>query len=250
MIKNQIEKFYGQYGQDSVIKQFFDEKKIPNGTFVDIGASEGKRLSNTLLLEENGWTGICVEAHPSYIDILKANRPNSTCYSVAVGDRDGVETPISLNYRASLTTLDLSLEQEFQSGYKGYYGSREKFEINGFLNGMHVVEMRTIDSILVENKSKFPKIDLLCIDIDGSEKYAFKGLTLEKWNPEILILEHSVIGHDKTDSYASKSGYKVAKRIGADTFYVKTDDDVNLLNSLSVIGVQDEESIEHIAGLE
>ena len=84
-MKNKIEKYYGQYGQDSIIKQFFDQKNINNGVFVDIGASEGKRLSNTLLLEEYGWTGICVEAHPSYFDILKSNRPNSICYSAAAG---------------------------------------------------------------------------------------------------------------------------------------------------------------------
>ena len=45
------EKYYGQYGQDSIIKQFFNLKGIDQGTFVDIGTSEGKRFSNTLLLE-------------------------------------------------------------------------------------------------------------------------------------------------------------------------------------------------------
>ena len=58
------EKYYGQYGQDSIIKQFFNLKGIDQGTFVDIGASEGKRFSNTLLLENSGWHGVCVEAHP------------------------------------------------------------------------------------------------------------------------------------------------------------------------------------------
>ena len=94
-MENKVEKYYGQYGQDSIMKQFFDRKNINKGVFVDIGASEGKRLSNTLLLEENGWTGICVEAHPSYFDVLKANRPNSICYSAAAGDRDKIKTPIT-----------------------------------------------------------------------------------------------------------------------------------------------------------
>ena len=248
-MKNKIEKYYGQYGQDSIIKQFFDQKNINNGVFVDIGASEGKRLSNTLLLEEYGWTGICVEAHPSYFDILKSNRPNSICYSAAAGDRDKIKTPISLNYRASLTTLDLNLENTGQFHGK-YYGTRNIKEINGFLNGMHEVEMRTIDSIIDENKLKFTKINLICIDIDGSEKYAFQGLTLGKYSPEILILEHSIIGITAVNSYAAAAGYIPAMTVGSDIIYTRTQEDKNLLNSLSIQGDQDMKSMVHVAGLE
>ena len=248
-MENKVEKYYGQYGQDSIMKQFFDRKNINKGVFVDIGASEGKRLSNTLLLEENGWTGICVEAHPSYFDVLKANRPNSICYSAAAGDRDKVKTPISLNYRASLTTLDLSLEGTGQFHGK-YYGSRSVKEINGFLNGMHEVEMRTIDSIIDENQSSFNKINLICIDIDGSEKYAFQGLTLDKYSPEILILEHTIIGKQAVNSYAANSGYIPAMTVGSDIIFTKTEEDKDLLNSLSVQGEQDRYSMVHIAGLE
>ena len=248
-MENKIKKYYGQYGQDTIIKQFFDHKNINNGIFVDIGASEGKRLSNTLLLEEYGWTGICVEAHPSYFNILKSNRPNSICYSVAVGNHDKVKTPISLNYRASLTTLDLSLENTSQFRGK-YYGSRDIKEINGFLNGIHEVEMRTIDSIIDENKYKFPKINLICIDIDGSEKYAFQGLTLDKYSPEILILEHTIIGIATVNAYARGSGYIPAMTVGSDIIYTKTEEDVTLLNRLSVQGEQDMKSMIHVAGLE
>ena len=244
-----MEKYYSQHGQDSIIKQFFEAKGIKKGTFVDVGASDGKRFSNTLLLENSGWGGICVEAHPSYYDLLKENRPNSICYSAAAGGKDKTKTPISLNYRASLTTLDLSLENEYQTHYSEYYGDRNKKEINGFLNGIHEVEMRTIDSLIQENIKSFPKINVLCIDIDGSEKYAFEGLTLDLWNPDILVLEHSVIGNTPVDLYASKSGYVVGRRVGSDTIYLKgnssAEEDINLLNGLNIKGSIDEESTIH-----
>ena len=241
------EKYYGQYGQDSIIKQFFNLKGIDQGTFVDIGASEGKRFSNTLLLENSGWHGVCVEAHPSYFNLLKENRPNSICYSAAVGDKDKVKTTISLNYRASLTTLDLSLENYYENSYTAWYGDRDVKEVNGFLNGRHEVEMRTIDSILQENAESLPKINILCIDIDGSEKYAFEGLTLNSWNPDMLVLEHEIIGDSTADLYASKSGYIVGRRVGSDTIYLKSQEDINLLNSLSIVGELDAESTIHVA---
>ena len=109
--------------------------------------------------------------------------------------------------------------------------------------------MRTIDSLIQENIKSFPKINVLCIDIDGSEKYAFEGLTLDLWNPDILVLEHSVIGNTPVDLYASKSGYVVGRRVGSDTIYLKgnssAEEDIKLLNGLNIKGSIDEESTIH-----
>jgi len=194
---------YGQDGQDSIIKQFFDIKGIKKGFFVDVGASEGTRINNSFLLEKNGWVGICIEAHPSYYSLLKENRPNSICISAAVGDKDNIDTIINLNYRGSLTSLDLDKENFFKQHYKPYYGDRNEKSINGFLNGKHTVKMRTIDSILEEYKNSFDcNPHVIMIDIDGSEKYAFKGLDINKWSPDLLLLEYSVLGHNSVDKYA------------------------------------------------
>lgn len=35
--------------------------RIKSGTFVDLGAGDGSTWSNSLLLVENGWTGLCVD---------------------------------------------------------------------------------------------------------------------------------------------------------------------------------------------
>merc|ERR1719215_1749023 len=41
------------------------------GMFLEIGARDGDFFSNTRRLEENGWTGICVEPFPSNFDKYK-----------------------------------------------------------------------------------------------------------------------------------------------------------------------------------
>lgn len=64
-------KFYSQAGQD----RFAWERtgKIKDGTFVDIGCNDPFVHSNTAMLEELGWTGVCVD-----IDKFDyAKRPNS-----------------------------------------------------------------------------------------------------------------------------------------------------------------------------
>ena len=141
------------------------------------------------------------------------------------------------------------MEGYYGSAYKDWYGDRDEKEVNGFLNGMHEVEMRTIDSILQENLDLVsPKINVLCIDIDGSEKYAFKGLTLDSWKPDMLVLEHEIIGREVADAYAEISGYCVGRRLGSDTLYLKSEEDLGLLNSLHLVGEFDDTSVKHVAG--
>jgi len=245
--------YYGQYGQDVIIYEFFRKKGIRDGIFIDVGALDGLRFSNTYLLEQNGWSGICIEAHPSYIEILKSNRPNSECYSVAAGDENKMTT-IRLNYRGSLTTLDFQKAAEWESETDGlgrYLGNSGKKEINGFKNGSHEIEMRTIDSIIEESTERKDRpINLISIDIDGSEKYAFKGLDLNRWKPDLLVLEHTIVGKDFLYEYAESFGYIFAKSRGSDTFFVHNETDKTIVKSINRPPDHGKVTPKHIAGRE
>jgi FkbM family methyltransferase len=226
--------FYGQYGQDSIIDAFFQQQGTAPGFYVDIGASDGIRFSNTYFLASmRKWHDICVEVHPDYYKLLAVNRDSAINYRCAVGDKDEGMVPIRLNYRASLTSLDLSLDDKFAREYEGYYAPREVEQVNGFANGITEVPVRTIDSILEENAHSFTSgIDVFCIDIDGSEKFAFPGFTLSKWKPRILLLEHTAVGHEVVDSFARKAGYIKCKTLGSDNFYVLTLADADAISRI------------------
>lgn len=47
---------------------------ISDGFFVDVGAFDGVKNSKTLLFEEKGWDGLCIEPHPTSFEKLKKNR--------------------------------------------------------------------------------------------------------------------------------------------------------------------------------
>lgn len=55
---------YSQNYEDGMLKEILEKQNINNGFFVDIGSWDGVYLSNTLVLMENGWTGICIEGDP------------------------------------------------------------------------------------------------------------------------------------------------------------------------------------------
>jgi len=75
--------FYGQYEQDRYLYEtIFHNKK--NGTFVEFGALDGIRFSNTYFFEKNfGWTGICAEPNPILFPQLKKNR-NCICLDCCI----------------------------------------------------------------------------------------------------------------------------------------------------------------------
>lgn len=227
--------YHSQDGQDSILCQFFDIKGVTKGFFLDVGSVDGIHFSNTYMLEQKGWEGICVEAHPSYYPFLKENR-KGPCYSFAAGDKDTDSCVFSSNYRGSLSTLNLEKESYYEnSGYKPWYGDRNKSEISGIVNGRINIPMRKLDSILEENHLNSRNIDLITIDVDGSEIYTLPGLTLKKWNPTVLILEYTVV-EDVVFNYARDNGYTFAMKCGADAIFCKTPEDADIMKQLRPIG--------------
>lgn len=217
--------YYSQYGQDTIFKQFFDQKKIEKGFFLDVGSVDGVYISNTLLLENAGWDGICVEAHPSFFQFLVANR-KCKCYSLAAGDKDSETCDFYAYHRASYSSLDSDV----------WLGKGLPENVNGVINGKISIPMKKIDTILEENG--VTNLDFVTIDVDGSEKKTLGGFTLNRWLPTLLMLEHTVVGHNYIDRYASNYGYHKARTIGSDTIYCRHESDVQIIRSLKVIGKQ------------
>ncbi len=50
-----------QYGEGQWIVDYFGDRK---GRFLDVGAFDGKTFSNTWMLAQLGWSGVCVEPSP------------------------------------------------------------------------------------------------------------------------------------------------------------------------------------------
>src|SRR5438477_6627714 len=83
-------KFHGQNYEDRIAYHYF--QRFPDATlrktFLDVGAYDGADLSNSLVFEELGWKGICVEANSDVFPRLQANR-RCICLNVACSDREG-----------------------------------------------------------------------------------------------------------------------------------------------------------------
>lgn len=199
--------YYSQNGEDFILDQMFPGKT--NGFFVEVGCIDGKRFSNTLHFEKKGWKGICIEAHPDYIPLLQANRPNSIVYHCAISEADQDDVFFYANKRGSLSTLDASKESSFREGYgKYFHGFEEKH-----------VPMMSLSTIF--RKEVITHIDILSIDIEGYEVNALKGLDFSEVKPLVMVIESEDAAHEKElDSILSNQGYIKSIRISGNVFFV------------------------------
>lgn len=81
---------FSQNNEEKIIADFFGDRF---GRFLDIGAYDGLKYSNTRRLLDCGWSGVMIEPSPSVLPLLRGNvaqyGTRATVCACAVGDRDG-----------------------------------------------------------------------------------------------------------------------------------------------------------------
>ena len=87
-------------------------EKEKHGFFVDVGAYDGITGSNTLLLEQNGWDGICVEPNKEPFKRLDLNRRCSK-HNAAISDFNGESWFMSVaGYAEQISCIERTAPRE------------------------------------------------------------------------------------------------------------------------------------------
>jgi len=207
-------KFYSQNGEDCILWNLFTDQDTP-GCFVDIGALDGKCFSNTYSFEQAGWAGLCVEAHPAYIDILKKNRPNSIVIHAAISNQDKASTTFYANARGALSTLVGGLRKEFQAKYKRTNPAWTPIQ----------VPMRTLTSVLAEHQ--LSTVDVVSMDVEGGELAILREFDFSKCMPRVWVIE-AINKHRETltQSIMKAAGYTFARKLTNNLFFCRDSKDV------------------------
>ena len=199
--------YYSQHGEDVLLSEIFKDRK--DGFFVEVGCIDGRRFSNTLTFEERGWTGICIEAHTGYIELLKKNRPNSIICHCAAGEEDEDEVVFYANARGSLSTLDQSKESHFREKFGEYFTGFEEYH----------VKKRRLDSLFREHN--VTEIDFISLDVEGYEVEVLKGLSFKRYKPTVFVIESDGPEHEnQLDELLIPNGYIKSVRIAQNIFYL------------------------------
>tara|TARA_A100001015_G_C15044284_1_gene742338 strand:+ start:1900 stop:2655 length:756 start_codon:yes stop_codon:yes gene_type:complete len=172
------------YGEIGKILPFVLEKILSfktNGTFVEIGANDGKTGSFTYNLANIGWNGYYCEPIPELVEQCKINHAqNNNVHIIPYGCGEKEET-LEILYAGTLSSID----NETINHVSKLTWAKNNFKRNYKVN----INIKKLDTILQENN--ITNIDLLIIDVEGFEENVLKGFTLEKYIPSILIIEIS-----------------------------------------------------------
>lgn len=145
------------------------------GYFIEAGANDGFRQSNTYWLERfRGWTGLLVEPMPELASEAVRSRPNSTVVQSALVPFDG---PAEIRMRFA----------DLMSAVDGTYGRRFTKGLGWIDSYVCDVEARTLSSILDELSA--PEIDLLSLDVEGNEADVLGGIDFSRHAPRYILVE-------------------------------------------------------------
>lgn len=206
--------YYSQFGQDKYCNEnLFKNKK--DGIFLDIGASDGITISNTLFFERFlNWTGLCIEprelAYKKLIEIRKCNTEN-----VAISDKSSnSETFLEIDgYGSGLSGII--------SKYDPRHIIRIKEEIkNPNYKGQKIINVKTVLLQELLDKYDMKEIDLLSIDTEGGELDIIKTINWDKCKIKVIDIENNY-NDDSIKEYLEGLGYKFNKRIVCDEIYTK-----------------------------
>ena len=161
-----MNKEYSQLGQDTWILEKTNSKK--NGFFVEIGAHDGKHLSNTYILEkEHNWSGICAECNPETIPQLMNNR-NCSIETRALIHRNNLNVPFYSNKSPTLSQVFL-------------YAEVRSTDTDEIINPQHVVKTVDINTMLRDHNAPID-IDYISIDTEGTELFIAPVFDFVKYN--------------------------------------------------------------------
>lgn len=213
--------FYSQARQDQVILALIDavdaKLKTQNRKhyYVDLAANHAYKISNTYLLDLEGWDGLCIEANPEYWYLLAALRSCTVVGAIVGGTQEADGTEIDFNFDGVVGGI---VGQEFDNN------EDEMKEAHGEMG--QVIDKNDQQSVKVEptqskrnlvsiltlfQQSNVPDfIDYLNLDVEGAESLVMNNFPFDQYKFRFLTVERP-----KRDLHESlkKHGYRRVQKL-------------------------------------
>lgn len=178
---------FSQCGEDLIIKYVLRSGGINLPFFVDIGAFDPVKLSNTFLFYLYGSRGLNIEPNPERFQNFLKVRPRDTNLNIGIGVKD--ETLDYFHFK------DPSLNSFSQKEKDLYQASLEKTQIDKYTYlKTEKIQVKNLLSVLLENKVE--KIDLLTIDAEGMDFGILESLDYSQFKPKVICVES--VEHEPT----------------------------------------------------
>jgi len=188
--------------ESELVWQFFGGRK--NGFFLDVGANEPQKGSQTWMLEERGWRGILIEPQARLCERLRQARPRSQVFQLACG-APGAPPEMLLHTAESL-------------GHSGLV--KHLVDATTTYVGTEMVKVMTLDAVLAE--AGYPTIDFMTMDVEGTQFDVLRGFSLQRHRPKLLLMEDHLYDL-QAHRHLVRADYRLARRTGLNNWYVPSE---------------------------
>ena len=166
---------FSQDGEDLVLVSLLEDNFQTKGFYLDVGAHDPFRFSNTAIFYKQGWRGINLEPNPDAKPIFDQARPEDINLSIAISSTSGIKKFFIYNEPA-LNGIDNDRREEFKdTGYK--------------LEKISDIKVDTIENILVKFQERFARPNFLSIDVEGHELEVLKSNNWEMFPFDFILVE-------------------------------------------------------------
>lgn len=190
-LKRQVCEIFGNYSYSRPSLDLLDDKlakylNFSNGFFIEAGANDGYRQSNTYYLEKkHGWRGVLVEAIPEFFSRCKKIRKRSRVYHCALADRDYAGKTVEMHFCGLMSVVNGARKTPHAQAEHIADGLRVQ---NLDKTYRAEVPARTLESILDELPHPV-SIDFFSLDVEGFEASVLRGMNLKKYRPRYILVE-------------------------------------------------------------
>lgn len=219
---------YSFYGEDLVIQGLmerinFETNQEPMLSYIDIGAWQPIRGSNTYKIYRQGGSGTVVEPNPHFLKLWRAVRPRDNFLQIACGNSDFAELHIFHENAASNTLSE---------NFVDYVESSQNYSVQRKLT----VKCLSLQEIIQMHRTKFDQHFILDLDIEGLDEEVITTYDFPTgFRPLLILLEDILLpGQDLTSTLSARHlenlKYKVVGRTALTTIFIDLESD--LLNEM------------------
>ena len=195
--------YFSRFKEEEKTINKYLEKDPDNyqGTYIDVGANQPMKNSNTFYYYVRGWRGLLIEPNPGWRAGIEKIRPKDILLPIAIMDYDG---EVEMRYDRILN------------------GALDKIHKGKARDMIYSVECITINT-LVNRFPQFSKPDFISIDVEGSENKVLSKCDFLKFKPKIICIEYIVKKNDFRNRWEHfLLPYYELKEVGrADLFYLR-----------------------------
>ncbi|MFM9970267.1 MAG: FkbM family methyltransferase [Burkholderiales bacterium] len=192
---------FSQLGEDRIVWHILREHRNNRGIYVDVGAFDPIRYSNTLILHKEGWRGVNIDPNPETMIRFAASRPldSNICAAVSNSER-------RVDYLVYAGAATNRIVEPTAEDVKSVLGEAPLRRI--------AMTTRRLSDILVEATVEEQRIDFLNVDCEGEDLNVLESLDWDRWRPRVVCVEaHGAGNRDAVMKFMVEKNYALVAQM-------------------------------------